>query len=201
MCWNKGRLCWKIAKLFYFCHLRKLFRPETFWTLLRTCSKKRNPPPRLLAVTIVILLCGCPVGSQKKKSAGSNQVLLLYIEPSTFCLHCAMNRILINVSQDLFCMQNIQPLNYLATAHVSYYQIRSPVVFAAQSQHETINTNENLVQYYDCIKIYSTETTAAATFPTIFFKRNDLVHLRTLVIVGIYFLSLRKFSDVVFLSF
>ena len=29
-CWNKGRLCWKIAKLFYFCHLRKLVRPETF---------------------------------------------------------------------------------------------------------------------------------------------------------------------------
>ena len=29
-CWNKGRLCWKIAKLFYFCHLKKLVRPETF---------------------------------------------------------------------------------------------------------------------------------------------------------------------------
>ena len=30
MCWNKGRLCWKTAKLFYFCHLKKLVRPETF---------------------------------------------------------------------------------------------------------------------------------------------------------------------------
>ena len=30
MCWNEGRLCWKIAKLFYFCHLKKLVRPETF---------------------------------------------------------------------------------------------------------------------------------------------------------------------------
>ena len=30
MCWNKGRLCRKIAKLFYFCHLKKLVRPETF---------------------------------------------------------------------------------------------------------------------------------------------------------------------------
>ena len=30
MCSNKGRLCWKIAKLFYFCHLKKLVRPETF---------------------------------------------------------------------------------------------------------------------------------------------------------------------------
>ena len=31
MCWNKGRrLCWKIAKLFYFCLLKKLVRPETF---------------------------------------------------------------------------------------------------------------------------------------------------------------------------
>ena len=29
MCRNKGRLCWKIAKLFYFCHLKKLVRPET----------------------------------------------------------------------------------------------------------------------------------------------------------------------------
>ena len=30
MCWNKGRLCWKIAKLFYFSHLKKLVKPETF---------------------------------------------------------------------------------------------------------------------------------------------------------------------------
>ena len=30
MCWNKGRLCWKIAKLFYFCHLKKLVRPQNF---------------------------------------------------------------------------------------------------------------------------------------------------------------------------
>ena len=30
MYWNKGRLCWKIAKLFYFCHLKQLVRPETF---------------------------------------------------------------------------------------------------------------------------------------------------------------------------
>ena len=30
VCWNKGRLRWKIANLFYFCHLKKLFRPETF---------------------------------------------------------------------------------------------------------------------------------------------------------------------------
>ena len=30
MCWNKVRLYWKIAKLFYFCHLKKLVRPETF---------------------------------------------------------------------------------------------------------------------------------------------------------------------------
>ena len=30
MCWNKGRLYWKIAKLFYFCHIKKLVRPETF---------------------------------------------------------------------------------------------------------------------------------------------------------------------------
>ena len=29
-CWNKGRLCWKIAKLFYFCRLKKLVRPEPF---------------------------------------------------------------------------------------------------------------------------------------------------------------------------
>ena len=30
VCWNKERPCWKIAKLFYFCHLKKLVRPETF---------------------------------------------------------------------------------------------------------------------------------------------------------------------------
>ena len=28
--WTKWRLCWKTAKLFYFCHLKKLVRPETF---------------------------------------------------------------------------------------------------------------------------------------------------------------------------
>ena len=30
VCWNKERLCWKIAKLFYFCHLKKSVRQETF---------------------------------------------------------------------------------------------------------------------------------------------------------------------------
>ena len=30
VCWNKGRLCWKIAKLLYFCRLKELVRPETF---------------------------------------------------------------------------------------------------------------------------------------------------------------------------
>ena len=30
MCWNKGRLRCKIAKVLYFCHLKKLVRPETF---------------------------------------------------------------------------------------------------------------------------------------------------------------------------
>ena len=41
-----------------------------------------------------------------------------------------------------------RPLNYLATAHVSYYQTRSAAVFATQSQHETISTNGNLLEYY-----------------------------------------------------
>ena len=30
VCWNKRRLRWKIEKLFYFSHLKKLVRPETF---------------------------------------------------------------------------------------------------------------------------------------------------------------------------
>ena len=30
VCWSKGRLYWKIAKLFHFCHLSKLARPETY---------------------------------------------------------------------------------------------------------------------------------------------------------------------------
>jgi hypothetical protein len=39
MCWNEGRLYWKIAKLFYFCHLKKLVRPETFGpTLVHRCG-------------------------------------------------------------------------------------------------------------------------------------------------------------------
>ena len=47
MCWNKGRLCWKIAMLFYFCHLKKLVRPETFGpyhvTLLMGLNYKEMP--------------------------------------------------------------------------------------------------------------------------------------------------------------
>ena len=35
MCWNKVRLCWKTAKLFYFCHLKKVGQAGNFWTLLR----------------------------------------------------------------------------------------------------------------------------------------------------------------------
>jgi hypothetical protein len=30
VCWNKGRLYWKITKLFHFSHLKKLVRPENF---------------------------------------------------------------------------------------------------------------------------------------------------------------------------
>ena len=30
MCWNKGKLYWKTAKLLYFCHVKKLVRPKTF---------------------------------------------------------------------------------------------------------------------------------------------------------------------------
>ena len=30
VCWSKGRLYWRIAKLFHFCHLSKLVRPETY---------------------------------------------------------------------------------------------------------------------------------------------------------------------------
>ena len=32
----KGRLCLTMAKLFYFCHLKKLVSPGNFWTVLRT---------------------------------------------------------------------------------------------------------------------------------------------------------------------
>jgi len=53
MCWNKGRLYWKIAKLFYFCHLKELVRPGTFWpTLVRTYHTDRLLSPlRLLLRT------------------------------------------------------------------------------------------------------------------------------------------------------
>ena len=43
MYWNKGRLVWKIAKFFYFCHLKKLVSPETFWTLLRMVPMSLTP--------------------------------------------------------------------------------------------------------------------------------------------------------------
>jgi hypothetical protein len=29
VCWNRGKLYWKTAKFFHFCHLKKLVRPET----------------------------------------------------------------------------------------------------------------------------------------------------------------------------
>jgi hypothetical protein len=37
MCWNKGRLYWKRAKMFYFCHLKKFIRPDTFVPTLVPC--------------------------------------------------------------------------------------------------------------------------------------------------------------------
>ena len=42
--WNKGRPCWKIAKLFYFCHLKKLVRPEAFgpYYVHVVITQKRN---------------------------------------------------------------------------------------------------------------------------------------------------------------
>ena len=46
VCWNKGRLCWKIAKLFYFCHLKKLVRPETlgpYYVFLTQNLKYKKP--------------------------------------------------------------------------------------------------------------------------------------------------------------
>ena len=42
MCWNKGRLCWKTAKLLYFCHLRKLVRSETFGPYYVQCQKGKE---------------------------------------------------------------------------------------------------------------------------------------------------------------
>ena len=57
MCWNKGRLCWKIAKLFYFCHLKKLVRPETFGpyyacgVILSTCVLTRRSTVKIGART------------------------------------------------------------------------------------------------------------------------------------------------------
>ena len=44
-------------------------------------------------------------------------------------------------------MQNTQPLNYMPTVHAPYYQMQAAAVFAPQSQHETISTNGNLLEY------------------------------------------------------
>ena len=83
MCWNKGRLCWKIPKLIYFCHLKKLVRPETFgpyyvhegnsqdnvWSgcHLNTSSKQGCTNPRHQAIqvtkfcTLVPIICGSSI--------------------------------------------------------------------------------------------------------------------------------------------
>ena len=42
VCWSKGRLYWKIAKLFHFCHLSKLVRPETYGPYHVSPSKQRS---------------------------------------------------------------------------------------------------------------------------------------------------------------
>ena len=58
VCWSKGRLYWKIAKLFHFCHLSKLVRPETYGPY--------HVYPFCLAVTdvtvpTVVVVCGTHV--------------------------------------------------------------------------------------------------------------------------------------------
>ena len=54
VCWNKGRLCWKIVKLFYFCHLKKLVRPETFGPYYVHTHVYIMPIPHLLLHTTLI---------------------------------------------------------------------------------------------------------------------------------------------------
>ena len=63
MCWNKGRLCWKIAKLFYFCHLKELVRPETFGPYYVCSNILPNVAFHLFGCGI---LCYCFVASDSR---------------------------------------------------------------------------------------------------------------------------------------
>ena len=60
VCWSKGRLYWKIAKLFNFCHLSKLARPETYGPYTYVCVLLAYYYPYLCAC-VFQLLSACQV--------------------------------------------------------------------------------------------------------------------------------------------
>ena len=80
VCWSKGRLYCKIAKLFHFCHLSKLVRPETYGPYHVSHSFSENLKPAspchynivgIFECKIVNAICGLK----------TQQLLLLHLIP------------------------------------------------------------------------------------------------------------------------
>jgi hypothetical protein len=88
-------------------------------------------------------------------------------------------------------MQTIQRLNYLATVHVPYCQMRSAAVFAAQLRNQTINTNGNPVEYYRLYQDLQHGNDYSRYNSKYIFKRYHnfvhLFHLTTLTFARVYF--------------
>ena len=87
MCWNKGRLCWKIANLFHFCHLKKLVRPATFgpYHVLMSHYQSTSSTQHVRRITFTQHTIFCLLHHPK---AGTWLHLLPYLHLS-FCLICA----------------------------------------------------------------------------------------------------------------
>ena len=87
VCWNKGRLCWKIAKLFYFCHLKKLVTGN-FWTVLRTittliCSVQWTLRTKTLYEFILSSATRTPTISDEQWQIRSSSVVK-FLSPAVF---------------------------------------------------------------------------------------------------------------------
>ena len=108
VCWNKGRLCWKIANLFYFCHLKKLVRPETFG--LRVLKN---------AAHIFHDSLGHPVGSTQKQLPRTLLPIVRLSDPYHCILSTNSQKYEINISQSYTSLKAITETNYLCYYHAA----------------------------------------------------------------------------------
>ena len=129
VCWSKGRLYWKIAKLFHFCHLSKLARPETYgpyhvhiyMMLCHTCNIKKSK---------ISLRC--------KYNIAEKQMLNHEVPLHMFMLVCG----LLQVQLALLCPFHASPKSYTHTniLHTSWYHFLNTCLVMGESMTFFSNT-------------------------------------------------------------